>query len=204
MKDWGVQMKISPSIASANQLKLGQEVMKVREHYDDLHIDIEDGNFISNITFGLKTIKALRRVTSLPFSFHLMVTNPDDYLEQIINLSPSIIFAHIESLPYPSDFIAKVREVNQKCGLAFNPITPVEPFFYLLNQIDGILIMTSEPDGQGQLFNQELIHKVRKVARDHKFKGEIWVDGGIKYEHLPLLSDAGATHAVMGRAVFGD
>jgi len=197
-------MKISPSIASANPLQLGEEVKKVQEHYDDLHIDIEDGNFISNITFGHKTIKALRSVTRLPFSFHLMVTNPYDYLDQIIDLSPSIIFAHVESLLYPSDFISKVRKRNQKCGLAFNPKTPVDPYSYLMNQVDGILIMTSEPDGQGQLFNVAMVEKVKKVAKNYNFKGEIWVDGGIKYEHLHLLGEAGATHAVMGRAVFGE
>ncbi|WP_449537927.1 ribulose-phosphate 3-epimerase [Ferdinandcohnia sp. Marseille-Q9671] len=196
-------MKISPSIASANQLQLGHEVMKIQDHYDDLHIDIEDGNFIPNITFGLKTIQSLRSVTTLPFSFHLMVTNPYEYIEQIKDLSPSIIFAHIESLPYPSDFLARVKKANLRCGLAFNPITPIEPYLYLLKQLDAVLIMTSEPDGQGQLFNKEMVEKVRKVAKNHKFQGEIWVDGGVKYEHLPFLDEAGATHAVMGRAVFG-
>jgi ribulose-phosphate 3-epimerase len=128
----------------------------------DLHIDIEDGNFIPNITFGLKTIQAIRSITNLTFSFHLMVKNPIDYIYTLCDLKPSIIFAHVESLPYPSEFVNLVKSQGVKVGLAFNPKTQIQPFTYLFNQLDGILIMTSEPDGKNQMFIPTMIEKVKK------------------------------------------
>ncbi|EWG10012.1 ribulose-phosphate 3-epimerase [Cytobacillus firmus] len=196
------QMIISPSIASANQLCLEKEVKRIEHSYQDLHIDIEDGNFIPNITFGMKTIKSLRSITSLPFSFHLMVNDPYRYLEDIFSLNPSIIFIHVESVDYMSDIIQRVRRKGIKCGIAFNPSTLVNQYKYLLNNVDGVLIMTAEPDGKGQMFIPEMAEKINTV-RSFNQKTDIWVDGAITYDKLDSLKAIGVSHAVMGRQIFG-
>jgi ribulose-phosphate 3-epimerase len=196
-------MLISPSIASANPLRLEEEITRVhREKYEDLHIDIEDGNFIPNITFGLKTVKAMRKITNLPFSFHLMVSRPQDYVKDIVTLNPSIIFAHVETLDYILDFLRLVQSHNVRCGLAFNPKTQVEPYMYALEQADGALIMMSEPDGRGQEFIPAMIEKAERLNQ-LKFSSGIWADGGIVPSQIVHLKKAGVTHAVMGRAIFG-
>ncbi len=197
-------MIISPSIASANPLRLEEEVKRLGNGtYYDFHIDIEDGNFIPNITFGFKTIKALRMITDVPFSFHLMVNRPQDYIEEVLCLNPSIIFAHVEALDYIGDFLEKVHKHGVKAGLAFNPKTAVESYLYALEEADGVLIMTSEPDGRGQQFIPNMIVKVKAISRLDPLL-QVWVDGGITSERLDLLKEAGATHVVMGRQIFSE
>lgn len=193
-------MIISPSIASADPLRLADELTRVTE-YPDLHIDIEDGHFIPNITFGLKTVEALRQLSNQPFSFHLMVDDPYDYFKYVAQYQPSIIFAHVEALKYLQDFIAFGKGWGVKVGLAFNPQTLIDPYLYALDQADGVLIMTSEPDGKGQAFIPEMLKKCIQVKTMSNVR-EIWVDGGIKRQHLHQLSEAHVTHAVMGREIF--
>jgi ribulose-phosphate 3-epimerase len=196
-------MIVSPSIASADPLDLRAAVEKVGGgNYTDLHIDIEDGNFIPNITFGLKTVKAIRAITDLPFSFHLMVSRPASYVEAIRDLKPSIVFGHVEALDYPLDFIRLVQRHGIPCGLAFNPATPVEPWLYALEAADGALIMTSEPDGKGQQFLPAMLRKAETLG-NLRLPAGVWADGGIAADRLAELANAGVTHAVMGRAVFG-
>ncbi|QRG67159.1 ribulose-phosphate 3-epimerase [Brevibacillus choshinensis] len=196
-------MIISPSIASADPLRLEEEVNRLDPKlYSDLHVDIEDGHFIPNITFGMKTVKRLREVTDLPFSFHLMVSNPFDYLEEMCACQPSVIFAHVEALEYPSLFVDAVRGRGGRVGLAFNPRTPIAPFGYVLGRVDAVLVMTAEPDGVGQEFLPDMVTKAQQV-RDAVPSVELWVDGGVTPNRLGELTQAGVTHAVMGRAVFG-
>ncbi|WP_299081702.1 ribulose-phosphate 3-epimerase [uncultured Fretibacterium sp.] len=194
--------RISPSVASADPLNLRRAVEYAeRCGYEDLHIDIEDGNFIPNITFGMRTVRALRGATHLPFSFHLMVLHPESYLEEVMALGPSIVFAHVEALAYPSNFTGHMREAGVRSGLALNPKTPVEPLAYILQDLDGILVMTSEPDGRGQLFLPQVLEKIRTVRRLAP-SVEIWADGGIRRSQLVELECLGVRVAVMGRAVF--
>lgn len=194
--------RISPSVASADPLNLRRAVEYAeRCGYEDLHIDIEDGNFIPNITFGMRTVRALRGATHLPFSFHLMVLHPESYLEEVMALGPSIVFAHVEALAYPSNFTGHMREAGVRSGLALNPKTPVEPLAYILQDLDGILVMTSEPDGRGQLFLPQVLEKLRTVRRLAP-SVEIWADGGIRRSQLVELERLGVRVAVMGRAVF--
>ena len=164
-------------------------------------MDIEDGNFVSNITFGLKTIRALREITYLPFSFHLMVTRQLEFLGEVASLKPSIVFGHFEALPYPGEFVGLAKEKGAKCGFAFNPATPVEPVAYLMGDIDGILLMSSEPDRMGECFIANVYEKIKAIRGISK-SIPIWIDGGVTREHLDKLREAGATNAVMGRAFF--
>jgi ribulose-phosphate 3-epimerase len=193
-------MIVSPSIASADPLRLAEEWKRVKE-YSDLHIDIEDGHFIPNITFGLKTVQALRQLSDQPFSFHLMVDDPYAYFKNVAQYQPSIIFAHVEALDYIQDFITYGKSWGTKVGLAFNPKSPIDPYLYALDQADGVLIMTSEPDGRGQTFIPTMLTKCIQVKTMSKVP-EIWVDGGIQHHHLNQISEANVTHVVMGREIF--
>lgn len=195
-------IKISPSIASADPLKLAEAVRFVeRQGYEDLHIDIEDGHFIPNITFGLKTIRALRSSTWLPFSFHLMATNPESYLSSILSMNPSIVFCNVEALRYPAEFLTAVKNAGVRVGLALNPVTSVEHVAYLMDRCDGLLVLTAEPDGEGQKFIPSMLRKAR-IIREASPSVELWVDGDIKKDRLRELEIIGVNVAVMGRAVF--
>ncbi len=201
MKQEGIV--ISPSIASANQLRLEDEARKAQyAGCSDLHIDIEDGNFIPNITFGLKTVRALRSATNLPFSFHLMTHHWQPWLQHAAALQASIVFAHMETLEYPKAFIGMAKQLGLRCGIALNPRTGAEALPYLLDDLDGLLLLTVEPDGMGEGFIPQVLEKARalRAAAPHV---QLWLDGNITYERLPSLHQAGVTHAVMGRAFFG-
>lgn len=197
-------IRVSPSIASANPLDLaGALRLAERGGYDDLHVDIEDGNFIPNITFGLNTVRALRRATWLPFSFHLMANRPETYLDVVLAMDPSIVFCNIEALSYPAEFLKAARDAKIRVGLALNPMTPVESAAYLLDRCDALLVLTAEPDGEGQKFLPPMLRKVR-AAKELMPCLEVWVDGDVKKEHLPDLETLGVNVAVMGRSVFGE
>ncbi len=193
--------KLIPSIASANQLFLAEELKRLGDRYENLHIDIEDGNFVPNITFGLRTVKKLREVSKKPFSIHLMVTNPEDYLAELASLNCSHIFVHVENVMYLLNLVNTIKNYGIKVGLALNPISNLRDYDYLLPEIDAVLYMSSEPDNRGELLNHRVIEK---IAPKHSLKYEIWVDGGIKREHLPLLAAKQVDYAVMGRELFNN
>lgn len=193
--------KIIPSIASANQLFLADELARLGDQYESLHIDIEDGNFIPNITFGMRTIRKLREVSSKPFSVHLMVTNPEDYLTDLASLNCSHIFIHVENAVYLLNMLNTIKKFGIKAGLALNPISNLRDYEYLLPDVDAILYMSSEPDTYGDILNPRVIEKIMpKKGLDY----EIWVDGGVKRKHLPLLSEKNVDYAVMGRELFNN
>src|SRR5690606_33038803 len=144
---------LHPSLASADPLTLGDTLARLNGlSVGSLHIDIEDTSFINNITFGMKTITAVARSTHHPLSFHLMLANPRPWLEWLAPFAPAWIFFHAEALANPADDLAAIRRIGAKAGLAFNPATPVDHYAYLAERLDALLIMTSEPDGEGQRF----------------------------------------------------
>lgn len=194
------QANIFPSIASADHSSL-RDVIGQLSDYPLLHIDVEDGNFVPNITFGIKTIKALRGLTSAAFDAHLMVTDPAAYIPQLLALDFKAIAFHWESAPYPMALINSIHQGNAKAGIALNPRTSAAEILSYLPEIDYVLIMTSEPDGLGDQFQPATLDKIRQIrAADASFP--IMVDGGISEELLPSVLEAGATQVVMGRAVF--
>ncbi|MGL5386197.1 MAG: epimerase [Enterobacterales bacterium] len=194
---------LHPSLASANPLKLGETLIKLASHpISTLHIDIEDTSFISNITFGMKTVNAIARSTKHPLSFHLMLANPFPWLQWIAPLRPAWIFLHAEALANPAEGLAAIRQAGARAGLALNPATPLAPYRYLKDKLEGVLIMTSEPDGAGQHFIPAMRDKIAEAAT-HFPQTEIWADGGIDISVAPQLIHAGARHLVLGRAVFG-
>lgn len=189
---------IVPSVASCDQVRIADELSRIGVCYPNLHVDIEDGNFVPNITFGMKTVHAIRGVTDKPFSVHLMVSDPLDYIDDLCGLGCSHLFVHVESGQYVRRCLNRVRSHGVRAGIALNPVSDVRSFEYLLDDCDAILYMTSEPDGAGELFQEPVARKIRA------FRGiETWVDGGVRHDMLTRLGKMGVDVVVMGRDVFG-
>ena len=195
-------MRISPSIASSNLLNIQSELEKINNQYEDLHIDIEDGNFVPNITFGKKMIAMLRDATELPFSVHLMVKDPIEYIYDLAQLKSHVIVIHGESTQYVLRYINRIHQLGMKAGIALNPTTSIDSYQYLLSKCDSVLIMTSEPDNDGEKFLSGMLFKIQKIR--NIFPGEIWCDGGIDFENMKVLKKMNIDVCVMGRAIFKD
>ena len=193
-------MRIIPSIASAGMLNIESTLKKLGEA-GTLHIDIEDGNFIPNITFGMKTVKEISKATKLSLNAHLMVTNPLAYIRPLAECGVKEAAFHLESSPYPLEVIREIKKYGMKAGLAFNFSTPVfhgEPF---IEDLDFLLIMTSEPDGGNQSFRKSSLKRIYQARQLAGTEKSVWVDGGIGENELFMVCQAGADTAVMGRAV---
>jgi len=195
-------MKLLPSIASANQLQLKDEMDRIA-HWPSLHIDIEDGNFTPNITFGMKTLSAICEYSrDKLIDVHLMTTNPCFWLEQLAGKPIYSVSAHIEALPFPMLFINRAHALGMKAGLALNiknSGTDTEPFWELA---DYILVMTSEPDCAKEELYRPAVDKAIRLAAKIPKNLELYVDGGLTPEALDELNKAGAAGAVLGRLVF--
>lgn len=192
---------IIPSIASASQLSLKDEIARLQD-YPYLHIDIEDGNFLPNITFGMKTVKAITGATNAATDAHLLVTNPKDYVAQMASCGVSTLCFHIEAAPYPADVLNCIRKHGMKAGLAFNFKTSVREALPFLSSLDYVLIMTSEPDDGDCIFCEAILDKIREARQILPPHISIWVDGGVGEAQLPLVTAAGADTVIMGRAVW--
>lgn len=194
-------IKISPSIASSNLLDIKNEIKKVENsNCFTLHIDIEDGNFVPNITFGTKLIKLIRNETNMNMSYHLMVTNPIFWIDELPLKNNDIVFVHAESYQYPKYLINSIRKKGAEAGIAFNPSSSIDNYEYLTEVCSNIMIMTSEPDKNGDNFINEMIKKILK-AKEYNFT-DIWVDGDINSERMEKLSKIGVTNFVLGRYFF--
>lgn len=194
-------INISPSIASSNLLDIKNEIKKVENSNSyTLHVDIEDGNFVPNITFGIKLINMIREQTKMNISYHLMVTNPLFWIYELPLKDNDIVFAHVESYQYPKYIINSIKEMRANAGIVFNPATNIEQYKYLASICENIMIMTSEPDKDGEYFIDEMIDKIL-IAKKLKFKN-IWVDGGINGNRIETLNKIGASYFVVGRYFF--
>lgn len=194
-------MTVLPSIASANPLRL-EEAIRAAGLDHPFHLDVEDGCFIPNITFGLKTIRAVAQMTTGPLDAHLMTLRPEDWLEPLSRCRVTQVCGHIEALPYPMQFLRHGQALGMKTGLAINCKTPLAQLVPFLDAMDYLLIMTSEADYGEQEFFPSSLERVREGAALSSGRFPIWVDGGISQELLPALQEAGASTAVMGRAFF--
>ena len=193
---------IDPSLASAKQLNL-QKQIDLLEDYPYLHLDVEDGNFVPNITFGMKTISEVAAYTEKQLDAHLMVTDPDSYIDELINAGVKKIAFHIEAEKYPAVVLQHIRRRGGCAGLAFNEMASAELARPYIDKLDYLLIMTSEPDGEGQKYNPFLIHKIRQARKLFPPKISIMVDGGVSETTMKEVIEAGADTLVMGRAVWG-
>lgn len=194
-------IKIRPSIASANQIEIKKECERIKgSKY--LHIDIEDGNFVPNITFGLKTIKGIIGMGLFNYDIHLLTNNPQDYIDQLIDLCPEAVSFHIEACEYPLVILNKLRSKGIKSGLALNFKTDINQLMPFIGSLDYVLFMCAEPDYLGDRFNSLILDKIAAARKILPESIEIWADGDINESNYRTLIDAGATNLIMGRSVW--
>jgi ribulose-phosphate 3-epimerase len=196
---------IAPSILSADFSKLGDEVRSVDEAGADwIHVDVMDGHFVPNMSFGPLVISAIRKVTKKPFDVHLMISPVDRYLEAFARAGADRITVHAEAGPHLDRSLQAVQALGKKVGVALNPATPVSAIAHVLDRLDLVLVMTVNPGFGGQSFIKAMVDKIAEV-RD-MVAGRpiaIEVDGGITPETAPLAVKAGANALVAGTAVYG-
>ena len=198
--------KIAPSILSADFTRLGEEIKDVEKAGADyIHIDVMDGHFVPNITIGPMIVKAARRVTDLPLDVHLMISDPDYFIEDFAEAGASIITVHAEAINHLHRTIHLIRDKGVRPGVVLNPATPLCAVEYVLDQLDTVLLMTVNPGFEAQKFIPEVIPKIRrlrKMVNDLNLNLEIEVDGGIDPEIIGRVSSAGADVFVAGSAIF--
>jgi len=199
-------IKISPSILSADFSILGDEIKNLEKAGADLiHVDVMDGHFVPNITMGPPIIKAIRKCTKLPFDVHLMISPVEKYIKAFADAGSDIITLHPEATDNLKRAIQTVKSFGKKAGVSLNPKTPISALMDVINDIDLILIMSVNPGFAGQSFMSEVLQKVselRKMINDKKLKIDIEIDGGINFETAPLAVKAGANILVSGTTIF--
>jgi ribulose-phosphate 3-epimerase len=199
-------VKIAPSILSADFAKLGAEVLDVEQGGADLiHVDVMDGHFVPNITIGPLIVEAIRPVTKLPLDVHLMIEDPDKYIEAFAKAGADYITVHVEATRHLHRTLHLIKSFGVKAGVVLNPATPVETIQHIIADIDMVLLMSVNPGFGGQKFIPEVLPKIKKVKELAAEKGaaiEIEIDGGVNPETAKLCIEAGATVLVAGSAVY--
>ena len=200
-------IKIAPSILAANFARLAQEVKEVEEAGAQLiHIDVMDGHFVPNITMGPIVVEALRPETTLPLDVHLMIENPDLYIEAFAKAGADYITVHVEACKHLHRTIQLIRSFGVKPGVVLNPHTPIESIQHILEDVDMVLFMTSKPRFWRTKFISNVIPKIEALSaiiKERELNIEIEIDGGITAETIVPCAKAGATIFVAGSAIYG-
>jgi ribulose-phosphate 3-epimerase len=199
-------VKIAPSILSANYLKLGEEIHATEKAGADMiHIDIMDGHFVPNITIGPSIVESIRKITSLPLDVHLMIEEPETYLDKFIKAGADYLTVHLEASVHLHRTVQCIKKGSIKAGVSLNPATPVWTLEHILPDIDLVLLMSVNPGFGGQEFIPQTIEKIKtlkKSIKDKELKTAIEVDGGINLYNARDVASAGADILVMGSAFF--
>ncbi len=201
------KIKIAPSILSADFARLGEQVKEAEASGADLiHVDVMDGHFVPNITVGPLVVEALSRVTELPLDVHLMIENPEAYVERFAAAGAVMISVHIEATKHLHRLVQAVKAAGAKAGVAVNPATPATNLAPVLEDLDFVLVMSVNPGFGGQEFIQSSLDKIALLSDMIAGRGggiDIEVDGGIDSETAPKVAAAGADILVAGSAIFG-
>jgi ribulose-phosphate 3-epimerase len=200
-------IRLAPSILSADFADLGAAIDAVtRGGADQIHVDVMDGHFVPNITIGVPVVASLRKVTKLPLDVHLMITDPDRYIEPFIDAGASMVSVHVEVLPHLHRTISQIKKLGARAGVVLNPSTPVSSIEEIAGDVDFVLVMSVNPGFGGQVFIPGTIAKIRKVRALLDRAGNpapIEVDGGVDLTTVAAVVGAGAEWLVAGHAVFG-
>jgi ribulose-phosphate 3-epimerase len=200
-------IKIAPSILSADFAHLGADVMEAQAAGADyIHVDVMDGRFVPNLTFGPPVIRALRRVTSLPLDVHLMMEAPERFLPEFAAAGADILTVHVETCPHLHRTVQQIKELGCRAGVTLNPATPAASLQEIVRYVDLVLVMTVNPGFGGQSYIEGIEAKIRQVRAmldDQGLQAELEVDGGIGPDTAARVVRAGANVLVAGSAIFG-
>ena len=198
--------KIAPSILSADFSRLNEEVRAIeRAGADLIHVDVMDGHFVPNITIGPLVVTGLRKLTTLPLDVHLMIEEPEHYIEAFAQAGSAWITIHAEVCPHLSRIIKKIRKLNVRPGVVLNPGTSLKVLYPIVEEVDLVLLMSVNPGFGGQSFIPSTLKKIerlRKIIDQNHYSLEIEVDGGIKVENIGEVSKAGGDIFVLGTGIF--
>lgn len=200
-------IQIAPSLLSADFARLGEEIKAIEPYADMIHIDVMDGHFVPNLTFGPAVVEKLRSWTKLPFDVHLMISPVDPFIEEFVKAGANILTIHPEAGPHPYRSLQLIKDMGCKAGIALNPGTPLDLIKPLIPVVDLILVMTVNPGFGGQAFLKSQLQKIKDVRKlidqsDHDILLE--VDGGISPQTAPLVIKEGVDVLVAGNAIFNN
>lgn len=199
-------IQIAPSILTANFLQLGKEIeMLNSSEADMIHLDIMDGNFVPNLTFGFPVIKQIKSIARKDLDVHIMISNPDNYIEEYQKSGADSLTVHYETCPHLHRTIQNIKSSGMKAAVSLNPHTPVNLLHEIIGELDMVLIMSVNPGFGGQKFIENSYEKVRKlknIIKDRGLKTKIQIDGGVNLKNIRPLADAGVDVFVVGNTIF--